>query len=31
MLDKPAPAVEETNTAIAERWISTFDAALLRA
>jgi hypothetical protein len=28
MLDKPAPAVEETNRDIAERWVLAFDAAL---
>ena len=28
MLDKPAPAVEETNEDIAERWVRAFDAAL---
>ena len=28
MLDKPAPAVEETNRDIAERWVQAFDAAL---
>ena len=28
MLDKPAPAVEETNEDIAERWVRAFDTAL---
>src|SRR5689334_21136708 len=28
MLDKPAPAVEETNRDAAERWVQAFDAAL---
>jgi cation diffusion facilitator CzcD-associated flavoprotein CzcO len=28
MLDKPAPAFEETNRDIAERWVQAFDAAL---
>ena len=28
MLDKPAPAVEESNRDAAERWMRAFDAAL---